>query len=177
MGPPFVLLEVGALARIARSKEGLEVAYGILRPTQVAGVAGVASGPDLGLVLTAWLDSVTLEWPVERIRALAAIDGAFALDLLNLAIELAAALTAELEELRSVSAETRLARILIRYPDLLFDAERPRLRRGTIATLMGTSREMMERCLRALESERIIERTGSHGLILLDTEALRRVAG
>jgi CRP-like cAMP-binding protein len=177
LGPPLVLVVEGIVARLAHGADGGEFAYGLLRSGETGGIdaLAIASHPDLGL--TAWSDCVVARWSAGEVRDIAALDAPFALALLDVGLSLSSALARALDEMHSIDAVHRLARVLTRHPDLFFAATRPVLGRGNLATLMGTSREMMERCLRQLEQGDVVRRNATGGLKLLDPVALGELAG
>ena len=175
-GLPLIIVQRGIVARVARGPEGREIAYGLLRPGEVGGLGGLASAADVGFVLAAWTDCDVALWPGDFVRALALRDPGLAVDLVDASVALASVLALELEELLAVGAQRRLARILLRYPDLLLGEVHPVLRRSHLASLMGTSREMMERCIRQLEARAIVQRNDRGGLVLLDPEELAELA-
>ncbi|TAK02648.1 MAG: Crp/Fnr family transcriptional regulator [Chloroflexota bacterium] len=176
VGPPTILVTSGAVARLAKAADGRDIAYGILREGELGGISNLANELLGTLSLVAWTEVTAIRWGRDTVRRLARADGGLALDLLDRAVGLVEALALELEIFASESACQRTARVLLRYPDLLFDPDRAALTRTNLTTLMGASREMMERCLRDLEARRIVVRTGAAGLVLLDEEALRLAA-
>jgi CRP-like cAMP-binding protein len=67
----------------------------------------------------------------------------------------------------------RVLRVLINYGELFFG--RPAvLSRSHLPSLVGTTREMTGRVIRALESEGLVARVGPRGLALLSAEGLQR---
>jgi CRP-like cAMP-binding protein len=176
MGPPFLIVLSGIVARMARGPDGHEVAYGLLVPGMAGGSMGLSPDPSPVLSLVSWTDAEVATWSRDTVRAMAHGDAGLALDLADIALELATVLASGIEDLMSVPAVERLARVLIRYESIAFDAHQPVLRRHHLTSLIGTSREMMERCIRTLEERRILVRTGNAGLLLLDRPALERFA-
>jgi len=69
----------------------------------------------------------------------------------------------------------RIARVLHDKGDLFF-ADPPILTRGHLPILVGSSREMVGRVLRLLESRGIVARVGRDRLRLLDPAALKLAA-
>jgi CRP-like cAMP-binding protein len=170
--PPMLLVRAGIVARLVRGADGREMASGVIGRGRIAGTTGLARNTRSGTYLVTWTRAWTAHWPPERVRALIRGDAGLATDVLDHAIAVADELAEALDELLTLPSITRLARISLRYPELVFDAERPILSRGNLASLMGTSREMMDRCIRQLEDDRIMLRTAPTGLVLLDHAAL-----
>jgi CRP-like cAMP-binding protein len=124
-------------------------------------------------------------WPSSELQALAAGDAGFGLDLLEHVLVTFDAVVDRLEGFLHQNALRRVARVLDQHGDVLFGDEAV-LTRSYLPALVGTSREMTRRVLRALESDGVVKRIGRDGLRLLDparlaqaaaTRPLARVAG
>jgi len=116
-------------------------------------------------------------WPGDDVLALARGDAGLAVDLLDHATRNATRLLNRLEHVTIDSVSRRLAAILWRRRDLLFDPRRPLPSRPQLADLAGTSREMAGRVIRDFEQRGLIARVGPTGLVLLDPEGLRAAGG
>jgi two-component system cell cycle sensor histidine kinase/response regulator CckA len=115
-------------------------------------------------------------WPAGRIRAFAAVEGPFALDVLDQALKAYHEVIERTDGLMHQDAVTRVTRALYRYRDLFF-ADEPVLTRAHLPLIVGTSREMTGRVLRTLEARGIISRREAHGLVLLDPAGLEKLGG
>jgi CRP-like cAMP-binding protein len=110
-------------------------------------------------------------WPGAAVRELAAADADLALDVIDRLASLLTVITERLDGFLHQDARRRVLRVLARYRDLFF-ADPPILTRAQLPALVGTSREMTSRVLRALEREGTIARVGRTRLMLLDPRAL-----
>lgn len=175
-GPVGVfLVRTGIVAPIVRGADDREVAYRLLVSGDIGGLGALAE-PGLGVVHMTWSHVELVTWPADLVRGLIRSDPGVGLDAIGWTLRMAADLAEMVDGLHSIPSIKRLARVCLRYPHLVFDPSRPALTRGNLASLMGTSREMMDRCMRQLEEDRILSRTPSGGLTLLDGGALGALA-
>ena len=73
------------------------------------------------------------------------------------------------------SARQRMAAILLRYGEAIFDTRHPVAQRADLAALIGTSRVMMYRTLSGLEAEGLVKRHRGGGISIADREGLARL--
>ena len=83
-------------------------------------------------------------------------------------------LNVRLDEQSFGSARQRMAAILTRYGDAIFDTRHPVAQRGDLAAMIGTSRVMMYRTLRGLEADGLVKRHHGGGISIVDRERLAR---
>ena len=108
-------------------------------------------------------------------RRLVAADHGLALDVVDVMARYILQFANRLDRYVHQDARRRVLRVLAAYAEL-FLGEPPVLSRTLLPALVGTSREMTGRVLRALEAEGVIARTGRRGLRLLRPNALEEVA-
>jgi CRP/FNR family transcriptional regulator len=111
----------------------------------------------------------------QNVRSLAAGDPGLAMDLLDNVLGAFEELLGRVDGLMYQGARRRVARILHLYADLFFTGA-PVLTRSHLPELVGTSREMTGRVLRALEAQGLVARVGRSGLALLDPAGLEALA-
>jgi CRP-like cAMP-binding protein len=119
--------------------------------------------------------SVALVWRSELVRSLATADPGFAVDLLDDVLESLDRVMQRVDGLFYQGAIGRVARALEQNASLFFD-EPPIVTRSHLPSLVGTSREMTGRVLRALEARNLVVRVGRDRLRLLDPAGLAAVA-
>ena len=173
--PPFLVLRGHLMAR--RSAETGQT-YGVLiAGPGYLGAALTVSKPDAeaGHELVALSDGAWATWDPQLVRELALEDAGLAVDLLDRAVDLTRVLSSRLDERSLETARQRLAAILTRYGRLIFDTPHPVARRDDLAAMIGTSRVMMYRALRELESEGLIKRERTGGIAILDEPRLERL--
>jgi DNA-binding FadR family transcriptional regulator len=73
------------------------------------------------------------------------------------------------------NARQRMAAILTRYGEVIFDTPHPVAQRADLAAMIGTSRVMMYRTLRGLEAEGLVKRHHGGGISIVDQEGLERL--
>jgi CRP-like cAMP-binding protein len=170
---PFTIVLRGHAAFRRLTADGQVVTLGIAPPNYVIGfgsMSGVVSGVDLiGLTRGEFAT-----WSGAEVRALAADDPGFALDVIDRLVEYLAILTAKVDGFLHQDSRRRVLRILARHRDLFF-GEPPILSRSHLHGLVGTSREMTARVLRNLEREGTVVRVGRTGLRLLRPERLEEL--
>lgn len=124
--------------------------------------------------LTCLTDGTAATWSGSQIRELADHDPAFGLWLLDRAVAIGLQVTARVDTLVFLDARRRLLRAFAEHGDLVFDRRQPVISRSDLPALVGTSREMVARCLRSFEAEGIVARIGRTGLVLRDADRLRQ---
>jgi DNA-binding GntR family transcriptional regulator len=77
-----------------------------------------------------------------------------------------------LDERTFESARQRMAAILTRYGEAIFDTRHPVAQRADLAAMIGTSRVMMYRTLRGLEADGLVKRHRGGGISIVDPERL-----
>lgn len=117
----------------------------------------------------------TLNWSGPTIRSVAETDAGLALGLLAHVLASFEVVVERLDGLLYQDAVRRVARVLYEYRQMFF-GDRPVLTRSELPTLVGTSREMTGRVVRALEQRGIVQRMGRHGLRLADLAGLEELA-
>jgi CRP-like cAMP-binding protein len=146
--------------------DGQQLITAVVMPGELYGMVGIA-GSLAAADLTALTDGLVATWPGAVVRELAATDPDLALDVIDRLASLLTAITERLDGFLHQDARRRVLRVLARYRELFF-AEPPILTRAQLPELVGTSREMTSRVLRALEREGTIARIGRTRLVLLD---------
>ena len=112
-------------------------------------------------------------WPGRDIRPLAAGDPGLALDVIDRMAQYLLQATERVDGLVYQDTRRRVLRVLITYGDLFF-GEPAVLSRAHLPSLVGTTREMTGRVVRALEREGLVARVGRRGLALLSADLLQR---
>ncbi|MEA2537123.1 MAG: Cyclic nucleotide-binding domain [Chloroflexota bacterium] len=119
--------------------------------------------------------SLAARWRGEEVRSLAAADPGLAIDLIDHTLATFEEVVACFDGLLYHDAQGRVARVLHLHADLFF-SDQPVLTRAHLPILVGTSREMTGRVLRALEARRLVSRVGRDRLRLLDAAGLAEAA-
>ena len=114
-------------------------------------------------------------WDAGEIRSLAALDAGLALDVLDQTLSTFEEIVEGIDGLLHQDSQRRVARALCRHSDLFF-GDQPILSRAYLPNLIGTSREMTRRVLRAFEARQVVARIGRDRLRLLDPDALAAIA-
>jgi CRP-like cAMP-binding protein len=114
-------------------------------------------------------------WDPRFVRNLALQDAGLAVCLLDLLSDFAVVLSARLDERSFENARQRMAAILTRYGDAIFDTPHPVAQRADLAAMIGTSMVMMYRTLRGLEAEGLVKRHRGGGVSIIDHERLARL--
>ena len=150
--------------------EGKQIATGIGSPGNLYGFSSIARSRS-SIEFVALTDCDIALWSGRTLRGLAMTDPGFALDAIDHMAGFINVLTGNLEGFLHQDARRRVVRVLARHRDLFF-AEPPVVSRALLPSLVGTSREMTGRVLRALEREGTIARVGQTGLKLLRPDRL-----
>ena len=161
--------------------------YGAFRRTTVDGgqhiVSLTALGALFGFSSIASVETSTdlvaltavraVMWPGDEIRPLAATDPGLALDVIDRMAHFLLQANERVDSLLYQDTRRRVLRVLTTYGDLFFGHPAV-LSRAHLPSLVGTTREMTSRVIRALESEGVVARVGRRGLALLSAEGLQR---
>jgi CRP-like cAMP-binding protein len=171
-GEPIALTLVleGFAAFRRTTVDGQRLITAVVMPGELYGMVGIA-GSHAAADLTALTDALVATWPGAAVRKLAAADADLALDVIDRLASLLTVITERVDGFLHQDARRRVLRVLARYRDLFF-ADPPILTRAQLPELVGTSREMTSRVLRALEREGTIARIGRTRLLLLDPVVL-----
>jgi CRP-like cAMP-binding protein len=173
--PPFVVLDGHVMYRRIVETGDVRAAL-IAGPGWFGGLRSI-SAPDADAVyeLVALTDGTWATWDPGLLRELALRDGGLAVGLLDRAAEFAVVLNDRLDERSFSSTRQRMAAILLRYGEAIFDTSRPVAQRADLAALIGTSRVMMYRTLGGLEADGLVKREKGGGIKVLDKDGLARL--
>jgi CRP-like cAMP-binding protein len=170
--PPFVLLD-GHLMNRSVAETGQVYAALIAGPGYFGGLRSISEpGADALYELVALTDGTWATWDPRFVRELALQDGGLAVGLLDLSCDFAVVINVRLDERSFESARQRMAAILTRYGEAIFDTPHPVAQRADLAAMIGTSRVMMYRTLRGLETDGLVKRHHGGGISILDHERL-----
>lgn len=173
--PPFVTLSGHAMARRVAETGQVRAAL-IAGPGYLGGLRSISEPDGEALYeLVALTDGSWATWDPALVRELALHDAGLAVGLLDLASDFAVVLNMRLDERSFENARQRMATILTRYGKVIFDTPHPVARRSDLAAMIGTSRVMMYRALRELETSGLVERQRGGGINVLDEEGLARL--
>jgi CRP-like cAMP-binding protein len=173
--PPFVVLDGHVMYRRVVETGQVRAAL-IAGPGHLGGLRSI-SDPDADALyeLVALTDGAWATWDPRLIRELALRDAGLAVGFLDLAADFAMVLNVRLDAQAFTSARERMAAILLRYGEVIFDTPHPVAQRGDLAAMIGTSRVMMYRTLRGLEADGLVERETSGGIKILDEARLAQL--
>ena len=173
--PPFVLLEGHVMHRRVVETGQVRAAL-IAGPGFLGGLRSISDPTaDALYELAALTDGSWATWDPRMMRELALGDANLAVGLLDLAADYAVVLNVRLDERSFETARQRMAAILTRYGEEIFDTGRPIARREDLAAMMGTSRVMMYRTLRGLEAEGLVKRHRGGGISIVDQAQLAKL--
>jgi len=173
--PPFVLLD-GHLMNRRVVETGQVYAALIAGPGYLGGLRSITDpGADALYELVALTDGTWATWDPRLVRELALQDGGLAVGLLDLSSDFAVVINVRLDERSFESARQRMAAILTRYGEAIFDTPHPVAQRADLAAMIGTSRVMMYRTLRGLEDDGLVKRHHGGGISIVDHERLARL--
>jgi CRP-like cAMP-binding protein len=170
---PLTLVVDGYAAFRRTTLEGQQLITQIVRPGEMYGMISIA-GSLAAADLLALTECVVAAWQGSSVRELAANDPRLALDVIDRLASLLTTITERLDGFLHQDARRRVIRVLAHDRDLFF-GDPPILPRTHLPALVGTTREMTSRVLRALEREGSIARVGRTGLQLLDPTVLDSV--
>lgn len=173
--PPFVLLDGYVIYRRV-------VETGQVRAAMIAGpgfLGGLRSitDPDADALyeLVALTDGSWATWDPRFVRELALEDAHLAVGLLDRSADFAVILNVRLDEQSFETARQRMAAILTRYGEVIFDTAHPVARRADLAAMIGTSQVRMYRTLRGLEAQGLVKRHHGGGISIVNREGLARL--
>jgi CRP-like cAMP-binding protein len=167
---PIMLVIDGFAAFRRTTADGQQLIPVVVLPGDLYGLIGVA-GSLASADCTALTDCIVATWRGATVRGLATADAGLAVDVIDRLASLLTVMTERVDGFLHQDARRRVLRVLARYRDLFF-ADPPILTRAQLPALVGTSREMTSRVLRALEREGTVARIGRTRLQLLDPSAL-----
>ena len=164
----LVLHGYGAFRRT--TAHGRQLVFGVAKPGWLFGYSGIG-GQLASVDLVSVTPTMVGLWFGADLRDLLVADPGLALSVIDGMGRYVVSISDRLEGFIHQEARGRVLRVLAEYADLFF-SEPPVLPRTLVSGLVGTSREMTGRVLRALESEGVLARVGRTGLRLLDPAAL-----
>lgn len=175
--PPFVILDGHVMNRRV-AETGQVYAALIAGPGYLGGLRSI-SDPDADALyeLVALTDGIWATWDPRLMRELALQDGGLAVGLLDLASDFAVMLNVRLDERSFASARQRMAAVLTRYGEAIFDTAHPVAQRADLAAMIGTSRVMMYRTLGRLEADGLVKRHHGGGISIVGRERLAGLVG
>ncbi len=170
--PPFVLLDGHVMYRRVVETGQVRAAL-IAGPGYFGGLRSI-SDPDAEALyeLVALTDGTWATWDPRFVRELALRDAELAVGLLDLSSDFAVTLNVRLDEQSFENARQRMAAILTRYGEVIFDTPHPVAQRADLAAMIGASRVMMYRILRELEADGLVKRQFGGGINILDKDRL-----
>ena len=170
---PLTLMVRGHGAIRRTTVDGQQIIVGVAYPGEIFGITSVsATISSVDMVALTYVTFAT--WRGSDFRRLAANDRNLALSVMDRMALFLSILTEKLDGFLHQDARRRVIRVLARHRDLFF-SDPPVLSRTHLPGLVGTSREMTGRVLRALEREGAVARVGRAGLKLLDPGQLDSV--
>ena len=170
--PPFILLDGRVMDRRV-VETGRVYAALIAGPGYFGGLRSITDpNADALYELVALTDGKWATWEPRLVRELALQDGGLAVGLLDLASDFAVVHNVRLDERTFESARQRMAAILTRYGEAIFDTPHPVAQRVDLAAMIGTSRVMMYRTLRGLEADGLVKRHHGGGISIVNHERL-----
>jgi CRP-like cAMP-binding protein len=173
--PPFVLLDGYVMYRRVVETGQVRAAL-IAGPGSFGGLDSISDPcADALYELVALTDGTWATWSPRLVRELALHDAVLAVGLLDLSSAFAVVLNVRLDEQSFASARQRMAAILTRYGEVIFDTPHPVAQRSDLAAMIGTSRVMMYRTLRGLEADGLVRRHHGGGISILDRERLEEL--
>lgn len=173
--PPFVLLDGHVMYR--RVVETGQVRAALIADPGFFGGLRSISDPDRDALyeLIALDDGRWATWDPHLVRELALADAGLGVALLDHWAEFNLVLNVRLDERAFGDARQRMAAILTRYGEAIFDTAHPVAQRADLAAMIGTSRVMMYRTLRGLEADGLVKRHHGGGISIVNPEGLARL--
>jgi CRP-like cAMP-binding protein len=170
--PPFVLLHGHLMYRRVVETGQIRAAL-IAGPGYFGGLRSITDpAADALYELVALTDGTWATWDPRFVRELALKDAGLAVGLLDLWSAFALVLNVRLDERSFGNARQRMAAILTRYGETIFDTGHPVAQRADLAAMIGTSRVLMYRTLRGLEVDGLVKRHHGGGISIVDHERL-----
>jgi CRP-like cAMP-binding protein len=163
------------------SEDGREVTLGVLGPGDVLGEMSVLDGEDVSADVTALEDCVLLFIERARFLRLLRANSDLCLRLMAVLCRRLRRANATLEELALLDLGARLARLLLRLaqdygvPARLGTRIEVKLSQKDLGTLVGSSREKVNKQLREWEAEGLVGKEEGR-MVILRAEALAGVA-
>jgi CRP-like cAMP-binding protein len=170
----FVLILGGHVAFRRTTVDGRQLITLIVTRGALAAFLPLASRPTSVDVLPVTPTRAAV-WNSAAIRSLATTDPGLAIDILDHVLATFENIIDRLDTVQYQNALRRVARVLNLHTDLFF-SEPAILTRTHLPSMVGTSREMTGRVLRALESRGLVARVGRSRLRLLDPAGLAHAA-
>jgi CRP/FNR family transcriptional regulator len=170
----LTLVLAGYVGHWHTTPDGRQMVLAIVRPGGLTGHTAIARQSAIADTLAITPAEVAV-WSGEDVRRLVAADPGLALDVVDVMARYILQFANRLDRFVHQDARRRVLRVLAAYADL-FLGEPPVLSRTLLPAMVGTSREMTGRVLRALEAEGVIARVGRRGLRLLRPSVLEDVA-
>lgn len=168
-GLAILIVLNGYVSAQRQSPEGRQFMTLLLRPGHVVGLGSVVRRVASRDELVGLSDGVAATLSGTGMRRFAARDAGLALRLFDLGAGLLEVMAERLDQATFDSAERRVATILLSYEDLVRDGA-PLLSRTALASLAGTSREMLGVVIRNLEAAGAVHRHGR--AIIIDNRPL-----
>jgi CRP-like cAMP-binding protein len=173
--PPFVVLDGHVMYRRVVETGQVRAAL-IAGPGYIGGLRTISAPDGEALYeLVALTDGGWATWDPRFVRELALQDAGLAVGLLDLLADFAVVLNVRLDERSFATARQRMATILLRYGEEIFDTRHPVAQRADLAAMLGVSRVMMYRTLRGLEADGLVQRERGGGIKVLDEAGLARL--
>jgi hypothetical protein len=170
--PPFVLLDGHVMYRRVVETGQVRAAL-IADPGFFGGLRSISDPEQDALYELVGLDEGRwATWDPHLVRELALGDAGLAVDLLDHWADFNLVLNVRLDERAFGDARQRMAAILTRYGDVIFDTAHPVAQRADLAAMIGTSRVMMYRTLQGLEADGLVKRHRGGGISIVDAERL-----
>lgn len=173
-GLEVLIVLQGYVSARRMSSEGRRYTTLLLRPGHVIGLGSIVRATDSGEEVVGLSDGIATILPGAALRRLAARDAGLALRLFDLGAGLIDVMTERLDQATFDSAERRVATIVLSYEDLLREAA-PVISRAELASLAGTSREMLGVVIRGLETCGAVHRQG-RAILVDDRPLLHEIA-
>jgi hypothetical protein len=141
--PPFVMLDGHVMYRRVVETGQVRAAL-IAGPGYLGGLRSI-SDPDGDALyeLVALTEGTWATWDPRLVRKLAFQDAGLAVGFLDLSADFAMVLNVRLDQQSFATARQRMAAILTRYGDAIFDTRHPVAQRADLAAMIGTSRVMI----------------------------------
>jgi CRP-like cAMP-binding protein len=170
----FALILGGQVAFRRTTVDGRQLIMLIVSRGALAAFLPLASRP-ISVDVLPLTPAPAAVWQSATIRSLASTDPGLAIDILDHVLATFEEIIDRLDAFQYQNALRRVARVLNLHTHLFF-SEPAVLTRRHLPSMVGTSREMTGRVLRALESRGLVARVGRSRLRLLDPAGLAHAA-
>ncbi len=171
---PLVIILDGFAAARRTDADGHQFTLVVSQKGEVVGLRSVSHPVPSMFDLIALSDGRAAILAGAAVRSIAEADPKVALRLLDLSTANISQLLQRLDEVRFDDARQRFATVLLAYEPLLTKPE-PVISRTDLASLIGTSREMLGCVMRSLEASGVVRRRG-RSIRIVDRAALRQAA-